>query len=130
MTRDCKGKTPLHTACQTGASDCVPLLLDAGADINAVTSTGSTPIHSCFYFGNIGPFEAIVEYLKTSDIKPDGKIKQKDGYTPLMSTICHNEPKFLQYLIDNRERLAKLGLEDFIPGQENVQKLFEITLSH
>lgn len=51
-TKDCKGKTPLHTACQTGGVDCIFLLLKYGADINALTNTGGTPLHSCFYFGN------------------------------------------------------------------------------
>lgn len=65
MNRDIKGKTPLHTACQTGGADCVSLLLDFGADINAKVTTGATPLHSCCYFGNIEPFKELLKYVET-----------------------------------------------------------------
>ena len=65
MNPDVKGKTPLHTACQTGGADCVPLLLDYGADINAKIKTGATPLHSCCYFGNTEPFMALLKYVET-----------------------------------------------------------------
>lgn len=64
MNPDVKGKTPLHTACQTGAGDCVPILLDYGADINAQTTTGGVPLHSCMYFGNLDPLFALIKYVE------------------------------------------------------------------
>lgn len=42
--RDADGATPLHHAAELGDRDCVALLLDAGADINARDSRfGATP---------------------------------------------------------------------------------------
>jgi len=76
MNRDVKGKTPLHTACQTGGADCVPLLLDYGADINARLNSGGTPLHSCCYFGNQEPFLALLKYVETHPmIKIDTEIR-------------------------------------------------------
>ena len=76
MNRDVKGKTPLHTACQTGGADCVPILLDYGADINARLNSGGTPLHSCCYFGNHEPFLALLKYVETHpQIKIDTDIR-------------------------------------------------------
>ena len=61
---DVKGKTPLHTACQTGGLNSIPLLLDFGADINALTKTGATPLHSCAYFGNVDSLLQLVKYIE------------------------------------------------------------------
>ncbi len=93
---DIKGKTPLHTACQTAASDCVPILLDFGANINAQTLTGGVPLHSCCYFGNFGPLLALVNYVESHpQIKMETLIKQSHGYTPIESTIPYDNFEFL-----------------------------------
>ena len=105
MNVDIKGKSPLHTACQTGGSDCIPLLLDYGADINAKTNTGGVALHSCCYFGNLEPFMALIEYVeKHPDIKMDTLVKQEKGYTPLESAIPYDNEEFLAALIDMEPR--------------------------
>jgi ankyrin repeat protein len=43
---DDKGKTPLHTATQTGGTESIPILLEFGADINCIDSSGRTPLHT------------------------------------------------------------------------------------
>jgi len=47
-------------------------LLDYGADINALSSIGSTAIHTAFYFGTVGCVKALLyhEY-------PPGVVPQK-----------------------------------------------------
>ncbi|KAG8298963.1 Oxysterol-binding protein- protein 1 [Homalodisca vitripennis] len=54
----CKGKsksnlgwTPLHLASYFGHKEVVELLLDHGADINAVNDTGDTPLHKASFIG-------------------------------------------------------------------------------
>lgn len=44
-TRDEAGRTPLHAAMSARQLDLSRLLVDAGADINAVAADGSTPLH-------------------------------------------------------------------------------------
>ena len=108
---DIKGKSPLHTACQTGGSDCIPLLLDYGANINALTNTGSVPLHMCLYFGNLEPFITLIDYVeKHPEIKMDTLVRQEKGYTPLESAIPHDNEEFLVALIEMEPRFQKLGL--------------------
>jgi hypothetical protein len=45
FARDSEMYTPLHNAAFAGAVDGVKLLIDSGADVNAVTRDGSTPLH-------------------------------------------------------------------------------------
>jgi ankyrin repeat protein len=39
--------TPLHAAAETGSADCLRLLLEAGAPVDAVNDDGLTPLHLC-----------------------------------------------------------------------------------
>lgn len=99
-TRDVKGKTPLHTACQTGGADCIPLLLKFGADINAINNTGGTAMHSCFYFGNFKPLLALLKHLEMNpEVKLECEVIQKTGYTPMESMIYRDQHEFLLELI-------------------------------
>lgn len=103
---DIKGKSPLHTACQTGGSDCIPILLDYGADINVKTETGGVALHSCCYFGNFEPFLALIDYVeKHPHIKMDTLVKQEKGYTPLDSCIPYDNNEFLKNVINMEDRL-------------------------
>ena len=43
-SRDGSGRTPLHLAAEAGSADTVKLLIDAGAEISALTPTGLTPL--------------------------------------------------------------------------------------
>lgn len=42
---DCPGGTLLHYACEFGEARCIELLLSRGADVNARSVTGVTPLH-------------------------------------------------------------------------------------
>ena len=48
---DDDGRTPLHHAAAAGADDCVRLLIDAKANVNAVSVTGATPIFDAVSYG-------------------------------------------------------------------------------
>lgn len=54
-----KLQTPLHIAAQDGCLQCVIDLVEAGAEVNALTSSGIPPIH----FAERGDHEDIVAYL-------------------------------------------------------------------
>lgn len=45
---DTVGNTPLHFACTGGNLDCIELLLEYGADVNAQNSDGRTPLHRLY----------------------------------------------------------------------------------
>ncbi|MEO7223485.1 MAG: ankyrin repeat domain-containing protein, partial [Devosia sp.] len=54
-----KLQTPLHIAAQDGCLQCVIALVEAGAEVNALTSSGIPPIH----FAKRGGHEEIAAYL-------------------------------------------------------------------
>jgi cytochrome c len=54
-----KSQTPLHVAAENGCLQCVIYLVDAGADVNALTSNGSPPIH----FAKRNGHDDVVAYL-------------------------------------------------------------------
>ena len=47
------GRTPLHIASSLGHKKCVYVLIQAGADVNAVTETGWTPAHCACETGKV-----------------------------------------------------------------------------
>ena len=47
------GKTPLHIACARGRTSCVSLLLDCGADVNALTDYGWSAAHYACETGQV-----------------------------------------------------------------------------
>ncbi|BCG80205.1 ankyrin repeat domain-containing protein [Mesorhizobium sp. 113-3-3] len=56
-----KSQTPLHVAAENGCLQCVIHLVDAGAEVNALTSNGNPPIHLAKLSGH----EDIVAYLRS-----------------------------------------------------------------
>ena len=46
-------RTPLHIACSQGHQKCTYLLLNHGADVNAVTNVGWTPAHCACETGQV-----------------------------------------------------------------------------
>ena len=72
------GVTPLHWASNNGDRDAVKLLLDKGANINAKTDCGVTPLHlACYHGGN----KSVITLLLNRGACLDSR--DHDGYTPL-----------------------------------------------
>jgi ankyrin repeat protein len=75
------GFTPLHSAVADDAgaatTDLVRMLLDAGADANARSASGGTPLHTAAFTGNI----PVIEMLLAAGAKPEEA--DDKGRTPL-----------------------------------------------
>ena len=87
--------TPLHYACFHGAIDCVDLLLDLQADINATDKDGKTPLT---YAVNSGDIKIIKKLLIRG---ADKTIKDSDGKTPYFYAIKDKKFHLVPYLKNN-----------------------------
>jgi hypothetical protein len=91
------------------------VLLDYGTDLNALTSSKGTPLHSLCYFANWDCFETILDYMDSHpDLKLDTTIRQNRGYMPIESAIYNDEHEFLSNLIKAEPRCRKHNLDGMI----------------
>jgi len=81
-TRTVDGITPLHLAVGHHSGTEVKLLLDAGADPNAKTEAGWTPLSRACQAGNTEAFEALIEAGASLDLTYRREFKQ--------STLLHD----------------------------------------
>ncbi|ODV61224.1 ankyrin repeat domain-containing protein, partial [Ascoidea rubescens DSM 1968] len=62
-------ETPLHFASRVGAVECLDLLLDLGANINALDINGNTALHLATRYGNINCIKSLLLYGSDFDMK-------------------------------------------------------------
>ncbi|MFT7150886.1 MAG: ankyrin repeat protein [Nonlabens sp.] len=66
-SKDCDGDTPLHVLVRRGDSYAVNLLIESGAEVNAIGDMSETPLHIAIRKENI----PIVELLLSAGAKSD-----------------------------------------------------------
>jgi ankyrin repeat protein len=84
--RDSDGSTPLHCATWKGQQNVVAVLLEAGANVNAVNQNehwGTTPLHAAAHANQT----AIAKMLLEGGADP--KAKDSEGRTPFFHTTFH-----------------------------------------
>ena len=90
-----KSWTLLHTASVFGETEVCKLLIDLGADCNAKTNEGDTPLHSLLKFVSVVEkrSETVKEICKLfADLGVNTDVQNNEGDTPLLS--------FLKYVSD------------------------------
>lgn len=68
-----EGNTPLIWAAHGGHIEIARLLIQKGADVNAVTSSGGTPLIYAAKFGNVEIVKLLLETGAKMDAREDGK---------------------------------------------------------
>ncbi|MDP1836210.1 MAG: ankyrin repeat domain-containing protein [Chlamydiales bacterium] len=76
--------------------DMLKFLIKAGADVNALSSTGETPLSLALKEGQTDTAQYLIDH-KANLSKPD-----KDGDTPIFSAISSNDRDIFKYLLDER----------------------------
>jgi ankyrin repeat protein len=98
--RDSDGSTPLHCATWKGHVNVVAVLLDAGANVNAVNQNehwGTTPLHAAAHANQT----AIAKMLL--DAGADTKAKDNEGRTPMFHTTFHKAKAVAKLLLPFEE---------------------------
>jgi ankyrin repeat protein len=88
---DKNGWTPLHFAAQSNAVECARILLEAGAEIDAVDAHGNTPLSTAVF--NSKGFGDLILLLRSRGADPERK--NSHGQTPigLANLIANYEVK-------------------------------------
>jgi ankyrin repeat protein len=117
--------TPLHLACEFASEDVVELLLDAGADPHATSTSGTTP----FYRAARGGCIPIIKRLKACG--SDVNARTWDNWTPLMEAVENGWDDVVDLLLEfgadpciaSSEGLTPLELAESLPYPSIMRKL-------
>lgn len=98
--------TPLLVAARDGHEAIVPLLLAAGADVNATEPTfGASPLHKAVYNGHAG-ITAVLAKVAGVDLDYQGAT---NGYTALHDALWHGYEECASILLDAGASVEVLG---------------------
>jgi len=100
QTTDESAYTPLHRAAYNNHPEIVRLLLDRGAEVNAVSGSGSTPLHGAAY----GGYTETAELLLTAGAEIDPA--NRYGFTPLLSACAAGRFEAARLLLDKGADLS------------------------
>ena len=89
------GHTPLHVAGRSARAGAARALLAAGADANAVTTTGATPLHFAAGSGNPDAVAALLDHGADADAR-----EPVWGQTPLMFAAAAARAEVLAVLLE------------------------------
>jgi len=87
--------SPLHTAAAKGQHLAVQMLIEKGANVEAVSITSSTPLHYAACLGNVEVAKALIEGGANLNAV------NQDGFTPLHWAAFHGHAALAQLLIDS-----------------------------
>lgn len=104
--KDALGNTPLHYSAQGGHIDTLKMLLERGADCNAINFTGESPLHKAVVQGSEEIITAILEG------GGDPRIANKKKLTPVHLAKSAEVRRQLQRAINALKDMEKFGDDD------------------
>lgn len=106
--RSISGWTPLYAAIKSRQYSVVKILLNHGANPNAVTSLGSTPFLLASEIGDLEVIKCFVEHGADLDYSPSGKEADElniTGQTALFMATLKEQNDVVQYLIEKGSKV-------------------------
>ena len=100
---------PLHVACRYGRQAVVSALLHSGADPNARTSTGKTPLHFAVVSLHAGVVETLLKAGANSRLKDDAQL-----YASQMATVDTPDNR-ARWLANSTLRAETFAVLDMLP---------------
>ncbi|XP_051856465.1 ankyrin repeat and SOCS box protein 4 [Antechinus flavipes] len=91
------GKTPLHVACEVADVECVKILCDHGAKLNAYSLSGHTALHLCTTESAI----ACAKQLVWRGANVNMKTNNADEETPLHVAVRSGLPELAAFYMDH-----------------------------
>jgi hypothetical protein len=95
-SRDSNGNTPLHTALLRSNLHTAALLIEAGADVNAINNNGDTPLHIA-----IESHYALFIVPLLIEAGADVNARNNDGNTPLHNALLSDDTHTAALLIES-----------------------------
>ncbi len=111
-------RTPLHTSIQEGNIETTRLLLCAGSNIMARDNHGFTALHMASQHNDLDTVQAILQGIKTDDIKTHMDNRTSDGKTALMIAKAHRQDDLVELLegyYSYQARLNRINYTGDIP---------------
>jgi len=105
--KDKCGRTLLYIACMSGFYDTCELLLEEGASINVVQSTGSTPLHGAAYYRHTLVVGLLLQHGAKTDIKNQaGMTALDESTTPDIQRLIQtaSADKILSFTAELRDK--------------------------
>lgn len=101
--RDNNLVTPLHRACRNNHIECVRLLIEHNADINARTLTHLTPLHVCAQMGSLDCARLLIDHVNNIDAT------DSIGATALHYAVYSKNLPLIELLLEHG---AKVDVQD------------------
>lgn len=115
-TEDAEGNSPLHYASQNVNPAVTAVLLDAGADVNALSRNGRTPLHEAAAYASD---PAVIDLLVEAGA--DVNAHDANGYTPLHSAAWFNpRPEITAALIAAGADVNARDPEGYVPVERRA----------
>ena len=91
-SRGANGETPLHWMATLGDSRGIELLIQAGAEVDAVDNNGTAPVHEAVAARQLAAVRALIGAGATPDLRNgEGKtpleIAEEDGFQPVVELL-------------------------------------------